>query len=127
VSGHAFTRSIEAVVRDHGFLLNGSVLFDEIYRAGPEIRSPLHDLKAATDPAAVLELASQASIDDIRAMADALYRHQPWLIEAAAEPKPTFAGSADVGGADADLIAEGCLIEVKAAVNPAKIGKRWWP
>lgn len=58
-------------------------------------------------------------------MTDALYERQSWLIKAAAELKPTFVGSRDVGGADADLIADRCLIEVKAAVNLAKIGRRW--
>lgn len=31
---------------------------------------------------------------------------------------PTFAGSRDVGGADADLILDGCLLELKATKNP---------
>lgn len=31
---------------------------------------------------------------------------------------PTFAGSRDVGGADADLIVDGCLIDLKASVKP---------
>jgi len=31
---------------------------------------------------------------------------------------PTFDGSLDVGGADADLIVDGCLLEVKTTVDP---------
>lgn len=37
---------------------------------------------------------------------------------------PTFAGSNDVGGADADLIVDGCLIELKASVKP-EIRTEW--
>ncbi len=31
---------------------------------------------------------------------------------------PTFDGSRDVGGADADLIVDGCLLDIKARVGP---------
>jgi hypothetical protein len=31
---------------------------------------------------------------------------------------PTFASSLDVGGADADLIADGCLVDIKATIRP---------
>jgi hypothetical protein len=33
---------------------------------------------------------------------------------------PTFAGSGDVGNADADLILDGCLLEIKATKRPLK-------
>lgn len=36
---------------------------------------------------------------------------------------PVFAGSADVDGADADLIVDGYLIDVKATVSPSRIGR----
>jgi hypothetical protein len=41
--------------------------------------------------------------------------------------KPTFSGGSAIGGADADLIVDRCLIEVKATINPGKIGKASWP
>lgn len=43
----------------------------------------------------------------------------PHLDEFACEPRilnPLFAGSGEIGGADADLIAAGCLIDVKTTV-----------
>jgi len=45
----------------------------------------------------------------------------PHLDEFACEPlilNPLFAGSGEIGGADADLIAAGCLIDVKTTVDP---------
>jgi hypothetical protein len=37
---------------------------------------------------------------------------------------PTFAGSRDIGGADADLIVDNCLIDIKATINP-KLDVKW--
>ena len=37
---------------------------------------------------------------------------------------PAFEGSQDVGGADADLILDGCLIDIKATVNP-RVANLW--
>src|SRR4051794_34317316 len=34
---------------------------------------------------------------------------------------PTFAGTAEVAGADADLVAGGLLLDVKATANPARL------
>ena len=39
-------------------------------------------------------------------------------------PNPTFVGSDDIGGADADIIVDGCLIEMKASIQP-KIDTQW--
>jgi len=43
---------------------------------------------------------------------------RPDLIRSPHVLNPTFAGSPDVGGADADLVIDGCLIDIKATVNP---------
>jgi hypothetical protein len=37
---------------------------------------------------------------------------------------PTFAGSPDVDGADADMIVDDLLIEIKSTVTPSRLGKR---
>ncbi|MGW1917574.1 hypothetical protein ACWCQS_44695 [Streptomyces sp. NPDC002076] len=36
---------------------------------------------------------------------------------------PTFAGSTQVGGADADFIVAGCLIDCKATIHPKRIDR----
>lgn len=46
------------------------------------------------------------------------------LLSQPAVLNPTFDGSHDVGGADADLIVGGCLIELKTSINPTV--QSWW-
>jgi hypothetical protein len=93
-------------------------LFEELYRAGLKINSPLfavHDGATLDD---LLALPPQIWVDDLRALSRLFASH---LAELAREPlflNPTFAGSGEIGGADADLISNGCLIDVKTTVDP---------
>jgi hypothetical protein len=105
----------------------GLGLFDEITRAGLGIRSPLYELRRGASVNDLLAIASEASIGDVCRMASAFCDGQQDLFAGNAVLKPTFSGSHDVGGADADLIVDGCLIEVKTAIDPGKISKRSWP
>jgi hypothetical protein len=44
--------------------------------------------------------------------------HLPELARQPLFLNPIFAGSGEIGGADADLISDGCLIDVKTTVDP---------
>jgi hypothetical protein len=104
-----------------------AALFDEIVRYGGISRSLQESLIGALELEALLAQASKASIDDLCQMSWAFYDGQQDLLSAEAVLNPTFDGSRDVGGADADLIVDRCLVEVKTALDPANIKKRSWP
>lgn len=57
-------------------------------------------------------------VDDLCRLSWGFFDSQPALLRQQAILNPTFEGSRLVGGADADLIVEGCLIDIKATVNP---------
>jgi hypothetical protein len=44
------------------------------------------------------------------------YNDYASLLSQPAILNPVFAGSVDIGGADADMIVEGCLIDIKASI-----------
>lgn len=50
-------------------------------------------------------------------------QHAPLLMKPCVL-NPTFMGSGDVGGADADFVVDGCLIDIKTTKNP-KIESNW--
>ena len=98
-------------------------LFDQVVRAGPNPNSALFSM-AEPSFEALLQLAPEACLEDLC--------HQSWLFhdqlgDQTGRPhalNPTFSGSNDVGGADADLILDGCLIDFKSTINP-KITSTW--
>jgi hypothetical protein len=57
--------------------------------------------------------------DDLAALGMLAVDRLGLLLSQPVDLNPTFAGSIDVGGADADLIVNGCLLDVKATKNPA--------
>jgi hypothetical protein len=75
----------------------------------------------------LLALADDESVDDLRAMAWLFYKTQKALLRG----KETLIGAFVEGErhvhADPDLIVDGCLIEIKTAVDPGKIKKPSWP
>lgn len=88
-------------------------LFEEILRGGFGINSPLFTV-ASTDPNELLSLASDLAIQDLLSLMKIAYKSQ-LLVKPIDKPilNPTFSGSMFVGGADADLILDGCLIDLK--------------
>lgn len=76
------------------------------------------DLLAAVPEYAMADLAAQAEI-----ASGALAEVRAACPPEAAHTGPAFAGSPDVGGADADLIIDGLLIDVKGTVAPSRLGK----
>ncbi len=88
--------------------------FESVSRAGSRAWPPSFLGRELPQSASEL-LASvpDSWIEDVAALARAFSkRHSLWL-GATATLNPTFAGSRDVGGADADFILEGCLLDIK--------------
>lgn len=86
---------------------------EEFLRAGTHINSPLFGLAPGADTATLLSLVKDTWVDDVQGM---LNRVEPILTAWRGKPAvfgPSFVGSIDVGGADADLVVDGTLVELK--------------
>lgn len=99
-------------------------LMDELFRAGPMIQSPLLELSETDSAEGLLALPSKVSIADLCEMSSLFYDTQKELLERPCVLNPVFAGSAEIGGADADLIVDRCLLEIKALTDPIKSSHR---
>ncbi len=90
---------------------------EQVFRAGALPGNPLFAEARGTVPA-LLHTADQAVVDDLCSLSWAFYEDHEGLLDRPTVLNPTFDGSLDVGGADADLIVEGCLLDIKARVGP---------
>ena len=68
-------------------------------------------------PSQLLELVEAHWLDDLRELSWLFYDRCSHLLSAPVTLNPTFAGGRHVGEADADLIVDGTLLEVKATVK----------
>ena len=99
--------------------------FDQAFRAGPKrlADSPLmrNHCPAVED---LLSIARHEWVEDLAAQSRLFCERVGGWVTQPHWLNPTFGGSSDVGGADADLIVGSTLIDIKATVNP-KIGRPW--
>ena len=98
-------------------------LLDELFRGGYHIRSPLYDTPPRSPPHALLELGAPWS-QDLAALYQLFWDKHRSLFDLPVVTNPHFAGSAAIGGADADLIIDHQLIEVKTTIKPT-LGREW--
>lgn len=95
-------------------------LLTEVFRAGLHPGSRLATLKPTASLDQLLGLASDAEVADLLALTEAARRNLLPALTARSGPLhlgPTFAGSLDVRGVDADVIAGGLLLEVKVQLG----------
>ncbi|WP_438453345.1 hypothetical protein [Streptomyces asiaticus] len=102
--------------------------FEEVFRSGMRPGNPLlhADLSHGLD--GVLEEVPDYVPGDIAAQAARADQPEAlqWILNTPMADRvcgPTFAGSAHVGGADADFIVAGRLIDCKATIHPKRIGR----
>ncbi len=98
-------------------------LFEECFRTGATHDSIL-TTRQPSSPEELLNIAQQHWIDDLAEMSrrfGAFLKVKPYQT---AILNPTFAGSGYVGGADADLILDSQMIDIKASIHP-KIQGPW--
>lgn len=93
-------------------------LLEVIARSGDIARSPLVTPNLKTSTAELLERAENAWIDDLCQLSWGFYDQASDLLSKQVVLNPVFDGSPDVGGADADLIVDGCLIDIKTTIKP---------
>jgi hypothetical protein len=134
-SGRELLAKVEGVLREPGEHLPEEYLarlcfvaafYEDVYRAG-EVRR--HSMLAGRTPGATLDgLVSAVPgyvVDDIgqqTALADAAFKEFRALPRRSVTCGPVFAGSADIGGADADFILGGLLLDCKATTMPRRLG-----
>ncbi len=102
-------------------------LFEQLFRAETSVaeRSPLFVPTPKTTLAGLLAIAHKGWIDDLCSLSWAFYDHCGDLLNCREFVlNPTFDGSGDIGGADADLILDGCIIDIKATIKP-RVASEW--
>ena len=90
-------------------------LLDVAVRAGPEAASEIAG--ASTSVEAMLSCASSCALSDLRNLSYRFYDRHNHLTQLASELNPTFDGSFAIGGADADLVVDDTLIDIKTTVK----------
>jgi len=112
--GRRLEQDEERVLARYCFVL---ALFEEVFRTNryrdslllmPAPRKSLDEL---------LAISEDAWIDDLSALSTLFYDNYHHLLTQPHVLNPKFSGSPDVGGADADLVVDGCLIDIKTSIS----------
>ena len=114
----------ERVLARYCFVLS---LFEEAARAGQNYLGRNGILLTPAPRQSVDELLAipkDAWIDDLCAMSRLFYERCHLYLTHPHVLNPQFVGGNDVGGADADLIVDRCLVELKASIRP-KLDPAW--
>ncbi len=111
--GRALSPATERQLASYCYVL---AIYESLFRARVQ-SSPLFNLPIGATVADLLALAPTADIDDLYNLINAAAHTLENLFSKPIIANPTFTGSIDVGGADADLIIENCLLEIKTTKN----------
>lgn len=92
--------------------------FEQIFRIGVHPRNQLFAVTRSS-VSDLLDIADNVMINDLRALSRAFYEENSSLLFESREVilNPKFDGSLDVGGADADLIVDKCIIDIKTTTR----------
>ena len=93
-------------------------LLDAVGRTAMTQQGPLVVPSPPKSTSQLLAIPRDAYIEDLRNMSWLFYEQCQDILSFPYVLNPTFIGSADVGGADADIIVDGCLMEIKASIKP---------
>ena len=140
---HGFFRSLEAALgrlspagrrldrAEEGELARYFIvlaLFEQAYRMGSRPNALHKSLLFANGPkisvSGLLAIAEKEWVEDMCKLSWLFYDRCGGLLSSRTILNPTFEGSPDVGGADADLILDGCLIDIKTTINPTDL-REW--
>ncbi len=119
--GRRLTLEEERVIVRYCFIL---ALFEEVYRSDRYKDGPLFVPSTKQNIDELLAIPEDDWIDDLSQLSLRFYDTYHDLLSRPFILNPTFSGSRDVGGADADLIVDGCLLEIKTS-KLAKIDPGW--
>ena len=98
---------------------------EAVFRAGPATPPPQYYSgtwpKSAAD---LVNLVPDDRVKDVAALGAAFAKqYRSWQAAGDSVLNPNFAGSQDIGGADADLIVDGCLWDIKTTKRQGAEGK----
>jgi len=94
---------------------------EAFFRAGTDIESPLYSLVKGSTLEDLLAVPPEHQVRDLCALSRECFEDGRELFGLPCVLNPAFDGSADIGGADADLVVGQCLLEVKT-VSSAHAG-----
>ncbi|MCY4369908.1 MAG: hypothetical protein OXF41_10980 [bacterium] len=113
--GRALGRVQERQLNRYCFVL---ALFEQLFRITPHPKNLLFAQKNISTVTDLLSIADDLWIDDLGSLSNRFYEHQREHLSDPVHLNPTFTGSGDIGGADADLILNKCLLDIKNTVTP---------
>ena len=119
-AGKLLERPEEELIARYCYVL---ALFEEVARSGRLDVFPIlggHEAHVHR----LLSIPTDEWVDDLCNMSRLFCERCEGLLSETVILNPTFEGSRDVGGADADMIVGSCLIDIKATVN-ARIERNW--
>lgn len=93
-------------------------LFEEVFRSTSALHGPLLNPAPRQSIDELLALPPEICIDDLCNLFALFYDRYQHLLSLPHTLNPTFAGSTDIGGADADFIVDGCLVDIKTSITP---------
>ena len=118
--GHALSSQEEELLNRYCYVL---ALFEDPGRGNINPNSPLFRINNPTTMD-LLGLAEPSWVHDLCELGTQFVGHYGNSPVTHLVMNPVFEGSRDVGGADADMIVNGCLTDLKCTVQPA-IKKEW--
>ncbi len=92
--------------------------FEQVFRSNAYLQGPLLRPTVKQSVEELLAIPQDSWLDDLSQMFNLFYARYHDLLSHPYILNPTFAGSLDIGGADADLVVDRCLIDIKASVSP---------
>lgn len=93
-------------------------LYEQCYRGMPTPSWPIVRLGPTVSLSTIMELCTEAALDDLLALTElARSRARPLFDCKEDVLNPTFAASGLLGGADADFIADRCLVDLKTTMQ----------
>lgn len=92
-------------------------VFEGIRRSNRPMLPEILQANALGDAESLLKAIPRSWVDDVTRLATSFRNRHPDWQGAEASLNPAFEGSRDVGGADGDLIVDGCLWEIKTTLN----------
>lgn len=112
-AGKRLDAAEEQTLNRYCFVLS---LFEQVFRSNAYVQGPLLQPTVKRNVEELLAIPQLACLDDLGAMFTLFYNGYASLLSRPAILNPVFTGSMDIGGADADMIVEGCLIDIKASI-----------
>ena len=107
-------RSEERELNRYCFLM---ALFEQVFRIGLRSSNLLFG-QQIDSVSGLLAVGKDEWLEDLCSLSWRFYESCRGLLEGEWTLNPTFQGSADIGGADADLIVDNCLIDIKTIKQP---------